>query len=206
MDKEITFTTIDTDILDFLKLSYFGSITNAYEIASKKAYLDMNRTIRFDGMAKEKRRELRSSVTTLLEKELRQLTPDKIRSQEDYDQWHQEQCTKIRTLYRNSGIEFYYGQSQKGLNMMIKYLYMIGECTFDSLFQYLHIPLDNYVFHAAKKELRIPKPKVPWSRIDDYEGQYLAYQKELRSKIQDRSPLRWEFQYWMKERKLHSNN
>ena len=126
MKTEITYTTVDTDALDFLKVIYFGVITNPYEAASKRAYLDMNRTIRFNGMPEEKRTELRSSVTTLLEKEIRLLSPGIITSQKEYDVWHHARCTEIRSLYRNNGIEFHFGQSQKWLNMMIKYLYMIG--------------------------------------------------------------------------------
>lgn len=68
MNTEITYTTVDTDALDFLKVIYFGVITNPYEAASKRAYLDMNRTIRFNGMSEEKRTELRTAVTALLEK------------------------------------------------------------------------------------------------------------------------------------------
>ena len=147
--NEITYTTVDTDALDFLKVIYFGVITNPYEAASKRAYLDMNRTIRFNGMPKETRTELRSSVTALLEKEIRLLTPKIITSQDAFDTWHHAQCTELLSLYQENNIEFHYGQSQKWLNMMIKYLYMIGECTFDGLFQYLHVPLDNYVFDVA---------------------------------------------------------
>lgn len=40
MNTEITYTTVDTDALDFLKVIYFGAITNPYEAASKRAYLD----------------------------------------------------------------------------------------------------------------------------------------------------------------------
>ena len=199
MNTEITYTTVDTDVLDFLKVIYFGVITNPYEAASKRAYLDMNRTIRFKGLPEEKRTELRSTVTSLLEKEIRLLTPEIITSQKDYDAWHFARSANIRSIYCEAGVEFHFGQAQKWLNMMIKYLYMIGECTFDGIFQYLHIPLDNYVFDVAQKELGIKRPKVAWSRWDDYDRQYWSYQNELRTRIRDYPPLRWEFKYWMKE-------
>ncbi len=64
MNTEITYTTVDTDALDFLKVIYFGVITNPYEAASKRAYLDMNRTIRFNGMPEKK--ELNSVPPSLL--------------------------------------------------------------------------------------------------------------------------------------------
>lgn len=88
----------------------------------------------------------------------------------------------------------------------MKYLYVSGEYTFDGLFQYLHVPIDNYVFSIANKELGIPQPTVPWSRWDDYDRQYMAYQRSLRSKIRGNYPLRWEFKFWMKEaRQLDQN-
>ena len=74
MNTEITYTTVDTDALDFLKAIYFGVTTNAYEAAGRRAYLDLNRTIRFNGMAEEKRNELRASVIALLEKEIRKVS------------------------------------------------------------------------------------------------------------------------------------
>ena len=43
--------TVDKDILDFLKAIYFGSYSNPYTAASNRAYLDMNRTIRFQGVS-----------------------------------------------------------------------------------------------------------------------------------------------------------
>lgn len=106
--------------------------------------------------------------------------------------------------YRDNGIEFHYGQSQKWLNMTIKYLYILGECSFDGIFEYLHVPLDNYIMNVAQKELGISRPKIAWSRWDDYTGQYEAYQRALRARILDFPPLRWEFKYWMKEARQHS--
>lgn len=41
---------VDSDILNFLRVIYFGSYTNPYKAASSRAYLDMNRTIRFKGL------------------------------------------------------------------------------------------------------------------------------------------------------------
>ena len=161
MNMEITYTSVDTDALDFLKVIYFGVIINPYEAASKRAYLDMNRTIRFNGMPEEKRTELRTAVTALLEKELRLLSPE-------------------------------------------LYLYLIGVCTFVGLFEFLLVPLDNYVFDVVQKKLGISRPKIPWSRWDDYTGQYDTYQNELRSRIQDYPPLRWEFKFWMKEARQHT--
>ena len=111
MNTEITYTTVDTDALDFLKVIYFGVITNPYEAASKRAYLDMNRTIRFNGLPEEKRTELRSTVTSLLEKEIRLLTPEIITSRKDYDAWHFSRCANILSIYCEARVEFHFGQA-----------------------------------------------------------------------------------------------
>ena len=40
MNTEITYTTVDTDALDFLKAIYFGVTTNAYEAAKEQQHDD----------------------------------------------------------------------------------------------------------------------------------------------------------------------
>ena len=82
--------------------------------------------------------------------------------------------------------------------MTIKYLYMLEVDTFGATFEFLHIPLDNYVFDIARDSLGITRPKVAWSNWDNYEEQYLQYQNMIREKITTWSPLRWEFRYWLK--------
>lgn len=52
--------TIDKDIHEFLKAIYFGGFDNAYVASANRAYLDMNRTIRYNGMANE----IRENVTS----------------------------------------------------------------------------------------------------------------------------------------------
>ena len=49
--------TVDEDILKFLRAIYFGTYKDIYEAASNRAYLDMNRTLRFNGMADSKRKD-----------------------------------------------------------------------------------------------------------------------------------------------------
>lgn len=205
--EQIEYVSVDKDVLDFFKVIYFGTITDPMVAASDRAYRDLNRTIRFKNMPQERRDSLRQSVTALFKKEIPALVEAGADNQENYDSWHRRICGQIRTYYRDAGIEFYYGQAQKWLNMTMKYLYVCGEYTFDGLFQYLHVPIDNYVFSIAKKELGIPQPTIAWSRWDDYNRQYMAYQSALRSKIRGYYPLRWEFKFWMKEaRQLEQNN
>jgi hypothetical protein len=62
--------TLHKDIVEFLKAIYFGAYTDTYEAAIKRAYLDMNRTIRFAGMLHQDRERIRKSVIELLKIEI----------------------------------------------------------------------------------------------------------------------------------------
>ncbi len=195
--KEIV--TIDKDALDFLKAICFGAIDDPYEAASSRAYRDFSRTLRFNKIDDAIRKELRMRVTSILRERITAIDTYGAASQEDFDSWHKETCSLIMHPYNEIEISFSCGQAQKWLNMTIKYLYIIGNCSFDKVFGFLHIPVDNYVLEIARKELGVPVPSVRWSRWIDYEDEYMAYQKELRSRIKTYEPLRWEFKYWMKE-------
>lgn len=197
LDK-ITSVNVDKDILDFLKAIYFGDISDPLKAASSRAYRDMNRTIRFNGLPDATRLELREKVNCIFVKELSALNSNYIKSQQAYDDWHRQICDEIKILYQESGIAFTYGHAQKWLNMTIKYLYVLGIDSFDDVFEYLHIPLDNYVFDIAQDTLGIKRPTAVWSSWDDYEEQYLRYQKDIREKITEETPLRWEFRFWLK--------
>lgn len=186
----------DEELLKFLKFSYFGNLTISIEVASNRAYRDMNRTIRFNEFSTEDiRLELREKVNNIFEIEIKKLTENNITSQEEFDLWHCDVCKVIRSFYLNEGIEFSYGQAQKWVNMTIKYLYIFNIYSFDSVFEFLHLPIDNYVFDAVKEKLVIEKPVDAWSRWDYYKD-YLDYQNKIKSKIKI-APLRWEFENWL---------
>ncbi len=190
---------VDKDCLDFLKVIYFGTITDPFEAASFRAYRDFNRTLRFGNMESTTRVELRKKASEILRQRISDIASATHMTQDDYDGWHRKTCYLLRQPYSDAGINFSWGQAQKWLNMTIKYLYIVGSYSFDEVFKLCHIPVDNYVFQIAKKELGIPVPKTAWSRWTDYDSQYMTYQKELRSHIKGYEPLRWEFKYWMKE-------
>lgn len=195
---EIVETKVDKDILDFLKAIYFGDFTDPLKAASSRAYRDMNRTIRFNGLSDATRLELRKKVNDYFVVEFSNLNSDSITSQDEFDAWHRRVSDRIKALYGDKGVKLTYGHAQKWINMTIKYLYMLEDDTFDATFEFLHIPLDNYVFDIARDLLGITRPKVAWSKWDNYEEQYLQYQNMIREKITTESPLRWEFRNWLK--------
>lgn len=187
--------TVDKDVFDFLKYVYFKSLSNCYQSASRRAYLDMCRTIRFNN---KNGHETRKNVDALIEKEIKALIETGVVSQVEYDAWHFELCRLIKQVYDEQEMDFYIGQSQKWVNMAMKYLYIIGESDLTGIFEFLHVPLDNYIFDAVEKELGIKKPKVLWSRMTDYDADYITYQRQIREAV-DMEPLRWEFMFWLKE-------
>lgn len=121
---------------------------------------------------------------------------------EAFEKWHCGLCNLIINLDLNNdvlkeGSSLHYGQAQKWVNMTIKYMLVMGlwdDQLNDNLRLY-HVPLDSYVFDAAKKELKIDKRINEWSRIN--EDKYKEYQREIREKVD--CPIKWEWDAWIKQ-------
>lgn len=192
----------DKDVIEFLKACYFGDLRNPIEAASSRAYRDMARTIRFDNLPDLDRKKLRKDANDYFKAELQKLKSNSITSQDDFNTWHFKVSKTIKAKYNKKGITLTYGQTQKWINMTIKYLYVLGENTFDDVFEFLHIPLDNYIFDIARDSFNIKRPTDAWSRWDNYD-KYLEYQKSLREKMVNDMPLSWEFKNWQKATQNH---
>lgn len=182
--------TVNSNILEFLKMLYFGVTDNPFEAASRSAYTDMCRTIRFHGKNGE---ALRKSVDVLLEERIPELIA--VDNSEKFTQWHYSICKQIVEQYEAAGIEFYMGQAQKWVNMTLKYLYVLVPDVVEPFYCFLHIPLDNYIMDIAKKQYGVPPLTTAWSRISDYQD-YLDYEQKLMEVI-DEVPLNWEFKKWV---------
>ena len=182
--------TVDSNILEFLKMLYFGVTDNPFEAASRSAYTDMCRTIRFHGKNGE---DLRKSVDVFLEERLPELIA--IDNSEKFTQWHYSICKQIVEQYEAAGIEFYIGQAQKWVNMTLKYLYVLVPDVVEPFYRFLHITLDNYIMDIAKKQYGVSSLTTAWSRISDYQD-YLDYEQKLMEVI-DEVPLNWEFKKWV---------
>jgi hypothetical protein len=185
----------EKDILEFFKYSYFGDLNISIEVASNRAYRDMCRTIKFNKLKDiTDRRKLRDKVNIMFETEIKKLTSGSKKNSDDFNNWHGEVFENMKNLYEEKGIKLTYGQAQKWINMTIKYLYLFGGYTFDSVFEELHIPVDNYILDIANEKVGIDRPKKPWSKWE--EEQYRNYQNEIKSKIKI-APLIWEFENWL---------
>lgn len=104
------------------------------------------------------------------------------------------------------------GQTQKWLNMTMKYLWMSEICglkgkedgvSIDAISIYLHAPLDRYILEEANRCFEIDPPenkgsdKYTWSKIVSYE-EYLRFQTDLRTRLQKEGncPIIWELKAW----------
>ena len=179
---------------EFLRLMAFGSDSNSYHAASEKAYFDLCRTIRFENASTEMRKLLRESVAGLLEEAIVRDIADKDHTQLSYDTWHRAICEEIQQIYRQVGIEFHIGQSQKWVNMAMKYLCVLNDPATKPVYPYLHVPIDQYIYQAVEQEFHIMPISTAWSRIDNYED-YYSYQVAIRSALII-PPMEWEFSAW----------
>lgn len=177
---------------------YFGVTDNPFEAASRSAYTDMCRTIRFHGKNGD---ALRKSVDVLLEERIPELID--VDNSEKYTQWHYSICKLIVDQYEAEGIEFYIGQAQKWVNMTLKYLYVLVPDVVEPFYRFLHIPLDNYIMDIAKKQYGVPVLTTVWSRISDYQV-YLDYEQMLMEVI-DEVPLDWEFRKWVESARFQKS-
>lgn len=160
-EYKIEMATVDKDSLDFLKVIYFGAITDPYEAASFRAYRDFNRTLRFGEMEDTARAELRLQATDILRERISNIAEETHMTQEAFDAWHKETCGLIRHPYVNAGIEFSWGQAQKWLNMTIKYLYIVGTCSFNGVFGSAIFPSISMCSRLRRRNWAFRFPRSP---------------------------------------------
>ncbi len=193
----LEYVTVSKDALEFLKYAFFGAAASPFKAASQRAYRDMCRTLRLgDADAKM----LRNAVDHALEAEISTVLLTGFSGQKQFDSWHEDICSNIIKLYRSRGADMTIGQAQKWLNMTMKYLFILDAPGIAEAIYYCHVPIDSYIIDAAEKQLELKRPKLPWSKIDDYE-EYADYQREIRWRLKNVAPLEWEFRTWINEAK-----
>lgn len=215
-------------ILDFLTGIHGSRGTDRsekmFQRAFEKAYRDMaTHTVELKDEYKKNDKETENSKNAVKESfRDKVLKPqfDKlpnIESQNDFNKWHKEICdliingtvaASINVLYLEP---LTYGQAQKLINMMVKYLYIYDRCegkdSFSNIVDYFHVPLDSYVFKGVKKianEKNSNKASSfsnanyngnPWSKITTYD-KYLACEKDIKDIIAPGNPFMWEIRNW----------
>ena len=181
----------------------------SFETASNRAYSDMaRRTLQVEA-DDEAKLALKKEGTIYLEKRIDELKKVKI-DQTEFDNWHRNTCLGIRNIY--DGYTFHYGQAQKWLNMLLKYLYAYDvedyrDLFSDELIKVLHMPIDSKIIRALQ-EFEIVNQNGTWSRWG--EDDYIEYQKMARQVLSDwpfdnpdeKIPFYWELINWPKQGQL----
>lgn len=189
------------DVLIFLRSAYFGNYEDTYIAASYRAYRDFCRTIRsreFNDATNEIKGRIKDQVTSYLKSQIQELRNMPSLDQATFDAWHHNVCLGI--IERFPLTPLFYGQAQKWLNMMFKYLCVLDESLWeDTCFNYLHVPFDNIIIDIAVNSGFIERPVMRWSRWREQE--YNQYQTNLRAAIHENKgknypPLLWEFRNW----------
>ena len=172
-----------------------------FEGAAHKAYADMaRRTLRIKENSKE-RIALKKSATEILQQAVETLKNDP----SDFPKWHEKSCNALIACY---GGQISYGQAQKWLNMLLKYLYVYDVNGYETLFSReritaLDMPVDSKVIEALHKKYNVKRPTAGWSVWD--RNTYRAYQAAARSALQnapdienpdERLPFYWELIHW----------
>ena len=174
-----------------------------FEGAAHKAYADMaRRTLRIKEDSKE-RKVLKEQATKILRQAVEKLKKDS----SDFPKWHEKSCNALIACY---GGQLSYGQAQKWLNMLLKYLYVYDVKGYETLFSQeekitdLDMPVDSKVIDALRRKYNVKRPTAGWSVWD--RNTYRAYQAAARSALQknasdiensdEQIPFYWELIHW----------
>lgn len=165
------------ETMDFLFSSYFGVVPKDLEVDSSedleklkkgialncahRAYRDFNRTLRFNSGADKVRKKFRDDLCEIIVSEIQ---TNLLGNGNDFDEKHNNACKVIRSKaegWSENGIQllkgtvaFSYGQTQKWLNMTIKYMWLVGlwDDELKVIKDKLHIPVDRYILKAASTD------------------------------------------------------
>jgi len=170
----------------FIKL-YFNTKDGFYKAGIKRAFLDFSRTL---VIKNENRAQLRQSAEDFIENQLKTVTQDEFKKQEDFDSFHRKSCENLIGTWE----ELSFGQAQKWINMTLKYWLLFGDKRITGIeknVQYFHIPIDSFVQKGMFNE----KNPRAWSKIKTYED-YFEYQQKHREKETGNYPIIDEFNFF----------
>lgn len=185
----------ENDYRDFLMILYFGRGNDYVDNCINKAYGDFQRTLHgIRSIDTNSKSIILSNAKEYLKVELDKLKNSN--SQEEFDLRHREISNGLKVIFEKGGYgKFYIGQSQKWINMSLKYIYLHPQSKIDgyyNVYEYCHIPIDNIIL----EKLNSYKFKECWSRIDNY-SIYMDFQNYIRDKYSGNIPLDYEFNLFM---------
>ena len=174
----------------FFKTVIYGKLDDPLYTSVSVSYRDLCRTI--SGFSKNPNHDIifNNSKQSIYD-DINLLLKSNINTQELFDKWHKDSCIKLIKISNNV---LTIGQAQKWINMTLKNLSMLSHDMVDNIYEFCHVPIDNYILNATDYKL-----SCAWSRIDDY-NEYLEYQKWFRDNYTD-IPLDVEFKMWLDEAK-----
>ena len=167
----------------FIRL-YFDESKGFYFAGIKRAFIDFSRTLK---ILDSNRATLRQNAEKFIFEKLSQVTHTICKDQREFDKFHKETCEQLIDVWK----ELKVGQTQKWINMTLKYWLLLGEKRIKGIennARYFHIPIDSYVQKGMFEE----KYPNAWSKIDNYEI-YMDYQIRHRNKKTGNSPIVDEF-------------
>jgi len=210
---------------DFLLFGYFGITTEdlnkkdetyIIKICAERAYLDLNRTLKFGPEYKDDKNDTKEELKEKAEGRLRfknqiceciseYIIKDLICSNHDFDRGHKKLCDEIIRISEKGIITggMTYGQAQKWVNMTMKYMWLLGIWNeeFKRVIDKIHVPVDSYIIEAVRKgknfkeAAKVTPPTDGWSKWKDYD-KYIKFQKDLRNAVEN-SPIEWEGPAWI---------
>ena len=161
---------------DFAFWTDFYDGDDCFEWASKKAYLDMNRTMTFKEVAskdKKNEKDIENQRKAWRDKGTKIFRERFSKMSGSFDVWHEETCKAIIDIYGDdklvakignkrtqTPVKLTFGQAQKWLNMTLKYLWLLYRLGMlenkysDIVFKYekdFHVPLDSYILRYVAK-------------------------------------------------------
>ena len=191
---------IDDQIAFYLKV-VFRDVSNPFRASLDRAFLDFARTIHYPNSTKDvEKRAWGENVNNQLFQKNTAFYPN-VNTQNGFNRWHNKLCSVVIDSFRTSNIKtlLTYGQTQKWLNMTLKYLFLLDNSFPCSIIPFLHVPIDNVILDVAKTDLGINRPPSAWSKWNTLE--YIEFQKKLRGSIRSKyngmvTPFEWEFKHW----------
>ncbi|PID89395.1 MAG: hypothetical protein CSB01_02190 [Bacteroidia bacterium] len=175
MNDNILFTKKDTE--EFYIISTFD-LTEGFHLAGiKQAYLDFCRTLKKEkNESDSKRAEKRKKVSAWLDEQLQELIKVRCSSQKKFDEKHEKLTEELKKKW---GGDFTIGQSQKWINMTLKYWCLLGKDRIPNIdinYTFFHIPIDSIIQNTMFSNF---KKHEPWSKFENY-SDYFEYQEYYR--------------------------
>ena len=183
------------DFEEFLVQIAYGPCTDYLSACVAAPYLDFCRTMHGFGTLRNKD-QIRKTAFSRLLSSINNIAAQPPRSQEMFDRWHQDSSETLIREFRKGGFDVYAGQSQKWINIALKYIFVCGKkriSGFQSVYRFCHMPIDNVVLRQLPKDMT--RPSKAWSRWN-YE-EYFLFQKQLREFYGGQPLLNVEHQLWI---------